>query len=128
MNIPRRKPYFHPKTVEKIIDQTIKSDEPDKLARDLKTFLKLPNPIIVDSGRIALRLILESAEIPKGSEIIMPGYTFGILTKSIESSGFKPVPVDINPLTFQIDPKKVKDSISKKNKGYSGHSPIRRTL
>lgn len=116
MNIPRRKPFFHPKTLSKIIDQTIREDESEKLARDLKTHIGLPNPIIVDSGRIALRLILESSEIPKGSEIIMPGYTFGILTKSIESSGFVPKPVDIDPKTFQIDPKKVKLAITKKTK------------
>lgn len=114
--IPRRKPYFNSKTISKVLDMTVREDEPEKLARDLKNILGLPNPIPVASGRIGLRLILESAELPPGSEIILPAYTFGLLTKSIEASGFKPVPVDIDPKTFQMDPKAAEKAINKRTR------------
>lgn len=112
MIIPRRKPYFHPKTLQKILKGADKS-ESAKLESDLKRILGTPNPVVVESGRIALRLILEAADIPKGSEIIMPAYTFGLLTKSIASSGFVPKPVDIDPETFQMDVNQVKKAINK---------------
>lgn len=114
MIIPRRIPYFHPKTSAKIFGMKIKKDEPIRLEKDLKKILGLPNPIVVESGRIALRLILEASDIPLGSEIIMPAYTFGLLTKSIAASGFVPVPVDIDSGTFQMDPNKVKKAINKR--------------
>lgn len=111
--IPRRKPYFHSKTLDKIIDLTIRHDETEKLERDLKTFLKIPNPVVMGQGRVGLKLILENSGMPKNKEVIMPGYTFGTLAHIIKSAGYIPHPVDINYDTFEMDVESVKKSINK---------------
>lgn len=116
MNIPRRKPYFHTKVIDKIIDLTVRSDETKKLERDLKTFLRLPNAVVLGQGRVALRLILKASGMPKGSEIIIPGYTFGTLAKIIKDTGYIPKPVDIDYNTYQISIKATKKAINKKTK------------
>ncbi len=111
--IPRRKPYFHPKTLDKIIDLTVKHDELERLTRDLRLYLKLPNPVVVGQGRSGLKLILESSGIAKGKEVIIPAYTFGTLTKIIKLAGYIPRPVDIDYNTYEIDIKSLSKAINK---------------
>jgi len=52
--------------------------------------------IALSSGRLGLRLILESLELDKGDEVIMPAYTFYAVRETIEKCGLKPVLVDVN--------------------------------
>lgn len=113
--IPRRKPYFAPNTIRELL--TLKnynqySQESTKLENDLKKILRLPNPVVIGQGRIGLKLILQSLGIKPGSEIIMPGYTFGTLTKVIKDAGFIPIPVDIDRDTLQMSPRAVNDAIT----------------
>jgi dTDP-4-amino-4,6-dideoxygalactose transaminase len=54
--------------------------------------------------------------IKKGDEIIMPSYTFVSTANAFVLRGGKPVFVDIDPNTCNIDPSKIKQAISKKTK------------
>ncbi len=112
--IPRRIPYFAPKTIGKLIRfrKYKNSNEIENLERDLKKYLNLPNPVVVGQGRIGLELILKSLGIAPGSEIIMPGYTFGTLTKVIIKAGFTPRPVDIDPDSFQMAPRAAEAAVN----------------
>ncbi len=112
--IPRRIPYFAPKTIWELVGfkKTQNSNEVEKLEKGLNKYLQLPNPVVVGQGRIGLTLILKSLAIAPGSEIIMPGYTFGTLTEVIKKAGFTPRPVDIDHLSFQMSPVAAQKSIN----------------
>ena len=116
--IPRRIPYFAPKTIWKLVGfkRHQNSNEVEKLEKDLNKYLQLPNPVVVGQGRIGLTLILKSLTIAPGSEIIMPGYTFGTLTEVIKKAGFTPRPVDIDLLSFQMSPEKAQKAINNKTR------------
>lgn len=67
-------------------------------------------------GRVALYAILQSMEINKGDEVILPGFTCVAVSNAIIYLGAKPVYVDIDPETYNIDPFKIEEKITKKTK------------
>ncbi len=72
--------------------------------------------LMVNSGSSALILALQVMNFPKGSEIITPCLNFGTAVSSIMLSNLKPVFVDCEVSTLQIDPSKIEKKISKKTK------------
>lgn len=121
MLIPRRKPFFNHNIVKSILcfyrDNTgSKQTEISKLEKKLSEELKIPNSVVLSSGRAGLQLILQNAQLREGSEIIIPSYTFGILVDVIKNAGFVPKPTEIDMSTCQIDIDKIKDNISAKTK------------
>jgi dTDP-4-amino-4,6-dideoxygalactose transaminase len=116
MIIPRRKPYFPPNFIKSLIAYYLRDDkelEIKKLADELSHTLGVKNPILISSGRIGLYLILKASKLKKGTEVIIPGYTFGMLTNFIKKAGYIPVACDIDPHTFQMDPGDIKNKINK---------------
>ena len=72
--------------------------------------------LLVHSCTAALEMCALLLNIKKGDEIIMPSYTFVSTANAFVLRGGMPVFVDIDPLTSNIDPKKIKNAISKKTK------------
>ena len=72
--------------------------------------------LMVNSGSSALILALKVLDLKKGSEVITPCLNFGTAVSSIVLSGLKPVFVDCEIETLQIDIKKIKDKITKRTK------------
>jgi hypothetical protein len=70
----------------------------------------------VNSGTDALFLSLKVLGISKDDEVITSPFTFVATTEVIANSGAKPVFVDIDPITFNIDPSKIEKVITKKTK------------
>ena len=71
---------------------------------------------MVNSGSSALILALKILNFPKGSEIIAPCLNFGTAISSIVLSNLKPIFVDCEIDTLQIDIKKIEKKISKKTR------------
>jgi perosamine synthetase len=67
-------------------------------------------------GRVALYAILKAAGIGPGDEIILPGYTCVMDVNPIKYLGAKPVYVDIEPVTFNIDVNLLRDKITPRTK------------
>jgi len=63
-------------------------------------------------GRMAFYYILRALEIPRGSEIIFPALTFWVVPEMARILGFRPIFVDIDPLTFNLDPAKFERAIT----------------
>ncbi|HEU5239105.1 MAG TPA: DegT/DnrJ/EryC1/StrS aminotransferase family protein [Pyrinomonadaceae bacterium] len=55
-------------------------------------------------GRMACYYLLRALELPAGSEIIFPALTFWVVPEIARRAGFKPVFVDVDPQTFNINP------------------------
>ena len=67
-------------------------------------------------GRVALYAILKAVGIGPGDEIILPGYTCVMNVNPIKYLEAKPVYVDIEPVTFNIDVNLLRDKITPRTK------------
>lgn len=72
--------------------------------------------ISVSSCTAALHLALLAADIIPGDEVITTPLTFVATINAIEYAGAKPILVDINPKTLNIDPESIEKAITKKTK------------
>jgi dTDP-4-amino-4,6-dideoxygalactose transaminase len=70
----------------------------------------------VNSGTDALHLALMALDIQEGDEVIVPTHTFIATALCVSFCRAKPVFVDIEPDTYNIDPKSFKAAITKKTK------------
>ena len=68
--------------------------------------------LMVNSGSSALTLALDVLNLKKGSEIITPCLNFGTAVSAILIAGCKPIFIDINIDTLQIDEKLIEKKIS----------------
>ena len=72
--------------------------------------------VAVNSATAGLHLGLESLGVGPGDEVITTTHTFTATAEVVRYLGAHPVFVDIDPITLCIDPKKIKEKISKKTK------------
>jgi dTDP-4-amino-4,6-dideoxygalactose transaminase len=70
----------------------------------------------VASGTDALHLALLACGIKAGDEVITTPFTFIATAESIAKCGGKPVFVDIDPKTYNIDPSQIESKITNKTK------------
>jgi perosamine synthetase len=79
-------------------------------------FQNLPYGSAVTSCTAALHLAALALELGPGDEVIVPAFTWITSANLAEYVGATVVFVDVNPMTFNIDPKKVEDAITSKTK------------
>ena len=72
--------------------------------------------IAVNSGTSALYLCMLALGIGPGDEVITTPFTFIATTNTVLMVGAKPVLVDIDPVSYNIDFKKIESKITKKTK------------
>lgn len=72
--------------------------------------------IAVNSGTDALRIMMEASGIGPGDEIITTAFTFVASLETIVQIGAIPVLVDIDPVTFNINPTRIEAAITPKTK------------
>lgn len=82
------------------------------LERELQNYLKVKNLLAVSNGTIAMQVAFKALNL-KG-EVITTPFTFPATTNSLLWEGLKPVFADINPKTFNIDPKEIIKKITKR--------------
>jgi dTDP-4-amino-4,6-dideoxygalactose transaminase len=77
----------------------------------LKEKYGFPNISVVVNGTVALQSAIRALNLPKGGNIITTPFTWISTTSSIIWEGYKPRFVDIDPITFNIDPSKIEEAI-----------------
>lgn len=70
----------------------------------------------VGNGLDALHLVLRAMEIGQGDEVIVPSNTFIATWLAVSYAGATPVPVEPDDKTFNIDPVRIEEAITKKTK------------
>lgn len=68
--------------------------------------------IPVPSARLGLVAILSALKIPRGREVIIPGFTHHIIPSIFRDFGLEPRFVDIDPNTYCIDTSKIERAIN----------------
>ena len=106
------------KSLNEVLQSTkfIKGPDVSDFERDLEEYLGVNNAIACGSGTDALQIALMSLELSPGDEIITTDFTFAATIEVILLLGLKPILVDIDPKTFNIDPNKAKEALTKKTK------------
>jgi len=68
----------------------------------------------VNSGTDAIRFALMAAGVGPGDEVITVPHTFIATTEAISQVGARPVFVDIDPKTYNMDPKKLEEYLTRR--------------
>ena len=67
-------------------------------------------------GRMAFHYILQALDLPLGSEIIFPALTFWVVPEIARRAGLRPVFVDVDPATFNLDPHKIEAALTERTR------------
>ena len=86
------------------------------LEEKIATLCNCKYAIGVSSGTDAILLSLMAEDIGVGDEVITTPYTFFATAGSISRTGAKPVFVDINPNSYNINPNLIEDAITHRTK------------
>lgn len=94
----------------------IKGDYFNKLEWWFKKYFKASYAVSFDSGRSSQYAILKSLGIGKGDEVLVQAFTCVAVPNSVLWVGAKPVYVDIEKNSYNMDPKDMVRKINKKTK------------
>jgi perosamine synthetase len=79
-------------------------------------YIGIQHSAAVCNGTVAIHVALLALEIGDGDEVIVPSFTYIASVNAIKYTGAKPVFVDSEQTTWQIDPSKIEEKITKKTK------------
>lgn len=96
--------------------QFINGPAVSELERALAQRVGAAHAIAVSNGSDALLVALMALEIGAGDEVIVPSFTFFATAGTVARLQAKPVFVDIDPETFNMDPAGVEAAVSAKTK------------
>lgn len=100
--------------IKRVLDhgKYVMGPEVGELERMLADFVGVRHAIGCSSGTDAILLPLMAYGVGPGDAVFTTPFTFFATCEMIALSGATPVFVDINPETYNIDPAKLRDSIS----------------
>jgi dTDP-4-amino-4,6-dideoxygalactose transaminase len=130
--LPLAKPMIEEEEINAVID-VLKSGwlttgpKVKEFEEKMQEYIHCKKAIGLTSCTGGLHIALAAFNIGPGDEVIVPTYTFAASAHVVAWLGAKPVLVDVEKDTFNIDPKAIEKAITKKTKAimpvhFAGHS------
>ena len=86
------------------------------LEKEIADYSQCEFGIGVSSGSDALLVTLMAIDLKPGDEVLMPTYTFFATAGAVARLGARPVFVDIDPLTFNVEPAAIEAAITERTR------------
>ncbi|MCU0559801.1 MAG: DegT/DnrJ/EryC1/StrS family aminotransferase [Desulfobacterales bacterium] len=96
--------------------QIAEGPEVEAFEREVAGFVGLPHAVAVSSGTAALQLALTAVGAGAGDEVVVPSFVCSALLNAVAAAGAVPVPADVEPETFNLDPADVAGRLSPRTK------------
>ncbi|HIQ06556.1 MAG TPA: DegT/DnrJ/EryC1/StrS family aminotransferase, partial [Anaerolineae bacterium] len=104
--------------IQRVLDHTgfIMGKEVADFEKAFANYCQTEYAVGVASGTAALHLALLACGVGPGDEVITTPFTFFATGEAISQTGAKPVFVDIDPVTYNIDPSRIEAAITPRTK------------
>lgn len=89
----------------------------EKFEREFANYIGVKHAITCTNGTVALHLALLAYDVKAGDEIIVPNLTYIATANAVSYCGAKPILVDSEPGTWNIDPNLIEKKITANTKG-----------
>ena len=90
--------------------------EVTQFEREFAAYCEVKHCVALNSGTSALHLALLAAGVGPGDEVVTTSNTFIATAEAISYTGARPVFVDIDPATANLDPARIEAAISRRTK------------
>lgn len=109
----RHRADFH-KALDRVLDSgwLVLGEEVAAFERDFAAYCEVEHCIGVGNGLDALHLVLRAWGIGEGDEVIVPSNTYIATWLAVTYTGAIPVPVEPDPITFNIDPARIEKAVT----------------
>ena len=106
------------RAIQRVLErgQFILGPEVEALERELAAYCGAAHAVGVASGTDALELALRACGVGPGHEVITSAFSFIATAEAIIAVGAVPVFVDIDPVTYTLDPSKLATAMSSRTK------------
>lgn len=88
----------------------------EEFEQEFAAYTSVKHCVGVGNGLEALHLILKAYEIGQGDEVIVPSNTYIATWLAVSYTGAKPVPVEPEPFSYNLDPDLVESAITEKTR------------
>jgi perosamine synthetase len=88
----------------------------EEFEQEFARFHGMDHATAASFGRMAFHYILQALDLPAGSEIIFPALTFWVVPEIARRAGLRPVFVDVDPATFNLDPSKIEAALTERTR------------
>jgi len=117
MQIPFHKPYISEEEIAEVADSLrsgwiTTGPKVKRFEEEFAAFVESPQALAVNSGTAAMHVALATLGIGPGDAVITTPMTFCSTVHVIEQVGAKPILVDVEPDTLNIDSKKNEDAVT----------------
>ena len=106
------------KRIQTVLDHRkfILGPEVEEFEKDMSKFLGVKHAIGVANGTDALLICLRALDVRQGDKVVVPAFTFFATSEVVSMLGAEPVFCDVDPDTYNLDPKALEKIISSKIK------------
>lgn len=100
-------------TVVRVLRSGVLANGPQAalLEAEFASFADVPHAIAVSSGTAGLVLVGQALGLRPRDTVLVAGFTFAATANAFLSLGCRVVPVDVDPVTMNLDPRSLQDAI-----------------